>query len=581
MKLSKIAVTIAAPLLLSSLFGCHQTDDVEQHNIYADQIFTGGTIYTVNEQQPYIEALAIKDGTIVYSGDLTGVQAFVNESTVTTDLAGNMLLPGFIDSHVHPIMGGAYVRSLSLETFSTPEHWFEQITEYAKVNSDKELLFGYGFLASAFGPEGPTKQMLDKIVADKPLFIMDEGFHGGWANSKAMALLGINKDTKDPVPGFSYYKRDENGEPTGYFLESTATDAVDKLGVITTESVAAGTADIFEIMNSYGITAVFDAGAGDKSELQVSVLKDLVAKEQLTVRYQGSHMVSSVEQMDTAVSQSVDNKNLTANEPFKISMLKIMNDGTIEGKTAAMHEDYQGEPGNRGETVFTPAEMQNLLEQATVADLDIHIHALGERTITEALDAIEIVRANHPKTENRITICHIQVMTDADIPRFAKLNVIAQSTPLWASFDQYGKQFVSSDQFNRYFRFNSLKQAGVKMSFGSDFPASGAGTLGMSPLFNMEIGHTRQNPGEPNAEIQNNINERLDIAALIRGYTLDAAYQIRLENSIGSLEVGKVADLVILDKNLFEVEPYSIHKVSVMETILAGETVYKATELSK
>ncbi|MEW6998755.1 amidohydrolase [Colwelliaceae bacterium BS250] len=562
---------IATSLLLTAC-----SNDADQNVITADRVFTGGTIYTVNDHQPIVEALAIKDGIIVYSGDLDGVQDYIGDSTINKNLAGRMLLPGFIDSHVHPIMGGAYVRSLSLETFATPAHWFEQITEYANVNSDKELLFGYGFLASAFGSEGPTKQMLDNIVADKPLFIMDEGFHGGWGNSKAMALLGITKDTKDPVPGFSYYKRDENGEPTGYFLENTATDAVVKLGVITIESVAAGTADIFEIMNSYGITSVFDAGAGDESKLQVSVLKDLVAKNKLTVRYEGSHMVSSAEQMDTAVSQSVFNKKLTADQPFKISMLKIMNDGTIEGKTAAMHEDYQGEPGNRGETVFTPEEMESLLEQATAADLDIHIHALGERTITEALDAIEIVRVKHPNKQNRITICHIQVMSDTDIPRFAKLNVIAQSTPLWTSFDKYGKPFVSADQFNRYFRFNSLKKAGVKMSFGSDFPASGAGTLGMSPLFNMEIGHTRQSPGKPNAEVQNNINERLDIASLIRGYTLDAAYQIRLENSIGSLEVGKAADLVILDKNLFEVEPYSIHKVNVVETILAGKTVYQA-----
>ena len=165
-------------------------------------------------------------------------------------------------------------------------------------------------------------------------------------------------------------------------------------------------------------------------------------------------------------------------------------------------------------------------------------------------------------------------MTDNDVQRFAKLNVIAQSTPLWASYDEFGKEFVSDDQFNRYFRFNSLKKAGVKMSFGSDFPASGAGTLGMSPIFNMEIGRTRQTPEQENAPIQPGEHERLDMATLIKGYTLDGAYQLHMEEKIGSIEVGKKADFVILDQNLFQVDKYDIHKVKVLETILGGNTVY-------
>jgi len=165
-------------------------------------------------------------------------------------------------------------------------------------------------------------------------------------------------------------------------------------------------------------------------------------------------------------------------------------------------------------------------------------------------------------------------MTDSDVKRFADLDVIAQSTPLWASYDEFGKEFVSDDQFNRYFRFNSLKEAGVKMSFGSDFPATGAGSLGMSPVFNMEIGHNRQTPEQKNAPIQPGKHERLDIATLIKGYTLDGAYQIHMDKQIGSIEVGKKADFVILDKDLFDVPRYEIHKVKVVETILGGQTVY-------
>jgi predicted amidohydrolase YtcJ len=168
------------------------------------------------------------------------------------------------------------------------------------------------------------------------------------------------------------------------------------------------------------------------------------------------------------------------------------------------------------------------------------------------------------------------VIKDEDLSRFADLDVIAQSTPLWASYDEYGKQFVSEDRFSRFWRFKSLDDLGVKLTWGSDFPASGAGVLGMSPILQMEMGITRQEPGEPDAPVQPSKSERLDMAAMIRGYTLDAAYQLHMEDVIGSLEVGKKADIVVLDKNLFEVPIYEIHKVRVTGTFVGGEQVYVA-----
>jgi len=542
----------------------------------ADLILHNGTIYTVNEEQPWAQAVAIKDGEIVYVGDNAGVKDWLSKTTKQQDLRGKMLLPGFIDSHAHPVMGGAYVRSLSLDSFAKPKRWLAQIKTYAQKNPEQKILFGYGFLASAFGTQGPTSKMLDEVVADRAVYLMDEGFHGAWANSKAMQLLGINKASKDPVPGFSYYKRDKHGIPSGYLLEGTATDAIDKLGIITAKSVALGTSDVIKIMNSYGITAVFDAGASDVGDLQLEVLEKISKQKQMTIRMVGSHMIGSVDAIVDAISKTKHKRATTKHEMYHINMLKIMNDGTIEGKTAGMFEDYQGEPGNKGETVFSQTQMNLLIAQAHQENIDVHIHALGERAITETLNAIELVRRNpsHRNRTNRYTICHIQVMTDNDIKRFSELDVIAQSTPLWASYDEFGKEFISDDQFNRYFRFNSLKQAGVKMSFGSDYPATGAGTLGMSPIFNMEIGHTRQTPQQKNAPIQPGKHERLDIATLIKGYTLDGAYQLHMEDQIGSIEVGKKADFVLLDSNLFKVDKYDIHQVKVLQTILDGKTVY-------
>jgi len=542
----------------------------------ADSIYFNGKIYTVNTQQPWAEAVAVKNGKIVEVGNLADLKKWQGKNTKAQNLNGKMMLPGFIDSHVHPVMGGAYVRSLSLDTFATPEHWFKQIKNYADQHPKNKIIFGYGFLSSAFGAQGPTSKMLDAVISDRPAYIMDEGFHGAWANTKAMQLLKITKNTPDPIAGFSYYKRDKNGVPTGYFLEGAATAGMGKLGVITADSIALGTNDVIKIMNSYGITSVFDAGAPNVDDLQIKALNKLTEQGKMTVRMVASHMISSVDGAKDAIEITLHKKATTKYPMYHINTLKIMDDGTIEGKTAGMFTDYQGEKGNKGKTVFSQAQLNKLVSDASKANLDVHIHALGERTISEALNAIERVRndANNNQSTSRFTICHVQVITDQDIKRFAKLNVQVQSTPLWASYDEYGKQFVSADQFNRYFRFNSFKKAGVRMSFGSDFPASGAGTLGMSPIFNIEIGHTRQTPEQKNAPIQPNVNERLDIATLIKGYTLDGAYQLHIEDQIGSIEVGKKADFVILDKNLFDVDQYQLHKVQVLETILGGHSVY-------
>lgn len=540
-----------------------------------DTVFINGTVWTLDESQPMVEALAVDGNEIVYVGNNEGALALAGEKTVQHDLTGQMLLPGFIDAHMHPVGGGAYAKALSLDTFGTVEEWIQAIDDYATENSDTPLIFGYGWLSTTFGPEGPQRQMIDSVVADRPVLIMDEGFHGAWANSLALEELNITQDTADPVPGFSYYKRDENGDATGYLLEGTAGLAMQSLNVITQDVVVEGTAYVIDTLNGYGITSAFDAGAIGYADELPAILSRLEDGGDLTIRLLGSYRPSGPEEVDVAVERAVGWRDTLKGDNYHYRFLKIMQDGTVEGRTAAMFEDYQGEPGNSGESVFTEEEMAKMIVGAAAENIDVHVHALGERAIHETLNAIEVARNEYPDSSTRYAICHIQVITDQDLPRFKELDVIAQSTPLWASYDTYGEQFVSADQFNRFWRFGGLKELGVRMTWGSDFPASGAGMLGMSPVVQMEIGHTRQSPGEPDAPVQPRESERLDIASLIRGYTLDAAYQLHMEDEIGSLEAGKKADLVVLDRNLFETDPYEIHQTRVLMTILDGEVVYQ------
>ena len=546
---------------------------------YADHVFINAKAFTLDDAQPWAEAVAVRGDTIIYVGDAQGAATLTSASTEVHDLGGQLLLPGFIDSHAHPVYGGAYATALSLDTFASVDDWVAAIDAYAQANPDAPVVFGYGFLASRFGPEGPTRQLIDGIEPDRPVLIMDEGFHGAWANTATLKRLGITQDSPDPEPGFSYYKRDANGDATGYLLEGTAVNAMSDLDVITSDSILEGTAIVLRIMNSYGVTSTFDAGVadvlGDGEDLN-SILRRLEDAGHLTVRIVGSSRPGGSDNVDSAVSTAAEWRETIRGDNYHYRMLKIMDDGTVEGRTAAMFEDYQGEPGNSGETVYTEEEMTRMIAGAAEREIDVHIHALGERAIHESLNAIEASRKLHPDSATRYTICHLEVIADQDLGRFAELDVIAQSTPLWASYDTFGKQFVSDDQFNRFWRFKSLKDLGVRLTFGSDFPASGAGTLGLSPVVQIEIGHTRQEAGQSDALVQPLESERLDVESLVRGFTIDAAYQLHMEDDIGSLEVGKKADLAVLDQNIFEIDPYDIHKTGVIITMMDGEIVYRA-----
>ena len=541
----------------------------------ADFVFTNARVYTVDEAMPWAEAVAVKGNEIVYVGDVTGAESLVGEVTERRDLAGQLLLPGFIDSHVHPITGGAYATRLSLDTYAAIDEWLQAIADHAAANEDDSVLFGYGFLATTFGPVGPTRQLLDEIVPDRPVLMVDEGFHGAWANTAALEALNITQDTPDPVPGFSYYKRDVNGDATGYLLEGTVGLAMDQLDIINNEVVFEGLGVVIDLLNAYGVTAAYDAGLVGYEDIGPSILRRTEESGELTVRLVGSDRPRGPEDVDNAVDKALEWGQTVRGERYHYNVLKIMDYGTVEGRTAAMFEDYQGEPGNSGATVFTQDEMSSMIVGAARNNIDVHIHALGERAIHESLNAIEEARRQVPNSSTRFAICHIEVITDQDLPRFAELDVVAQSTPLWASYDTYGEQFVSEDQFNRFWRFKSLENLGVRLSFGSDFPSSGAGTLGLSPVVQIEIGHTRQLHGEPDAPVQPRESERLSVESLVRGFTLDAAYQMHMDDQIGSIEVGKKADLVVLDQNIFEIDPYQIHKTEVVLTMLDGDIVYE------
>ncbi len=570
----RILYFLLATLLLAA--ACAASETTRPAPNAADLVLRNGQVYTVNTAQPWAESVAVKDGRFVFVGADADVASWIGKQTRVQDLHGGFLLPGFVDAHSHILLGGAHIEDLVLNPTDDLETWLAEIAQFSAAHPEREILTGSGFLASRFGGEGPHKSLLDAISTERPIFILDEGMHGAWLNSAALRRLNITASTPDPHPGFDYYKRDAQGIPTGYLLEGTIWQAIEALQLTSVDSIAAGTARVIEEYNRYGITAVFDAGPWEAEDTQVAILQKLDAAGDLTIHFGGSQYIDDAAELGDIVAEVLALKSGTADTPYPIATLKIMVDGTVEGLTAAMFEDYQGDPDNRGETVLSATALNKLVSEAVAQNLDIHFHALGERAIAMALDAIELAQADYPGTKVRFTISHIQVMRDADVQRFARLGVIAQGSLLWAAYDDAARPLLSEDQFNRFYRYQSLLEAGVRLTFGCDFPSNGGGLSTVAPLYNIEVGHTRQAAGDAAGPVQPRASERLGIASLIEGYTLNGAYQMRLENEIGTIEVGKQADLVLLDKNLFEVEPHQIHEVDVLTTWLAGKPVYEA-----
>ncbi len=571
MRVVRLGVALATALTLS--LGCQTGGAVAPG---ADHLFLDGRVYTLDPAQPWARAVAVTDGRIVYVGEDEEARAFRGSKTRVHDLDGQMLLPGFIDAHAHPIMTAGSSESLSIEPADDAETIAAKVARYARDHPEHAVLRGFGFSAGQFGPAGPHRRVLDTAVPDRPVILIDDGGHSAWANSRALELLGVDRDTPDPIPGSHYYKRDADGEPTGWMLESqTFMPSLVRLGAGSVDQTVEGAEDLFALWSSVGVTTIFDAGMSAFEAQGFEALARLDREQRLPFRIVASHMIQHPDQLDGAIERFEALRGLHASDRVRVGSIKIHNDGTLQARTAAMLAPYVGEPDNRGGVLLEPQVLGAFVTRAHDAGADLHIHAIGDRAVRDALDAVEQARARTGRHDVRVTMCHVEVVADEDLARFAALGVIVQTTPVWhVPPGAPTARALGPERVARLERFAPLVRDGVRVTFGSNFPASGT-IRGISPLHNIEAALTRQAFRDSDGEILGGPEQRLSLPTLLRGYTLDAAYQLRLEDELGSIEVGKRADLIVLDRNLFEEDRTAIHRAKVRLTMVEGEVVHE------
>ncbi len=542
-------------------------------------LFRGGAVYTLDSRLPWAEAIAVRGRDIIAVGSDEEVCAAAGSDARVIELAGRMVLPGFIEAHIHPLIGGFLASGVDLQ-LPTRQAALAAIAEYARTHPAGTVR-GFGWRVDMFGPDGPHRTDLDAIVPDRPVLLFAIDGHSAWVNSKTLEVAGITADSPDPVPGFSFYTRDASGQPTGFVLETPAVLPIaGAVEPMTKALLSRLFADWAPKAAAAGITAVFDAGMpadGTEPGELAAIYTDLEALGQLPFRVVASHMVKEAPIGD-AVRHTLRLTQLLDTELVRGGVLKILGDGTIEGHTACLLAPYADLPGSTGQSPFSADQWRQLVTEADAAGIDVHIHAIGDGTVRLALDAIEAAILVNPARDRRHTIAHLQFVDDADLARFGELGVIAQFSANWLSADPSSVDTAIArcgpERQRKMYRPRAVLDGGATVTFGTDWPAAGWFST-YKPLDSIQVAVTRRLIGSPEAPVLEPTDQKLDLHQALHANTLAAAQQLRLDHLAGSLQTGKRADLVVLGDNLFDLPAQCIAATTVDMTMMNGRFTHR------
>jgi predicted amidohydrolase YtcJ len=554
---------------------------------HADLVFTGGGVYTVDAARRWADAVAVRGDTIVAVGTKEHVAPQLGPRTQMIDLEGRMLLPGFQDAHIHAPSGGLDRLRVDLSGVRASDEYRELIQAYANANPEEEWILGGGWWSGVFPGGAPTRKELDHLVPDRPAFISDSNNHAAWVNSRALQIAGIDAGSPDPVDG--RIEREPSGEPLGTLIEG-AMDLVRRVIPATSlEMRVAGLLEGQAYLHSLGITAWQDAIVGSYATIEdnFDAYLDAVRRDALSARVVGALWFErgrGLEQLPLLE----DRRDRGRVDRFRATTVKIMADGGCENHSAAMLEPYlkaDGMPSdNVGIEFFDADELREAIVALDAAGFQVHVHVLGDKACRSALDGLEAARNANGPNDHRHHLAHVQIVHPQDLPRLRALGIVANVQPLWAAhgpaMDDLVIPFLGEPRASWQFPFGSLARSGVRLAMGSDWPITSANPLwGIHVAVNRVLpsaassiagAHTRQ-PYLP--------SERLDLPTAIAAATIGSAYVNHLDDVTGSIEVGKLADLVVLDRNVFEAPPGEIADATALLTLVGGEPVFESMRL--
>lgn len=548
----------------------------------ADLILTDATIYTINDDAPVVGALAVRDGKILYAGDADGAQRFAGDKTIVRNLSGKVIFPGFTDSHAHLPHGGGSILGLGLVEYYEVETLLARVKEYADAHPDLPVIVGSGWELNLFKDANPGKSLLDDIVPDRPVFLIASDGHNGWANSKMLEMAGITKETVDPPNG--RIERDANGEPSGTLRESAQGLVAPYLPEVSVEAEISNIEAGMAYQAAHGITATIDAAImQDAQEAAYQALSErtdlphrvrismLAADEMVTSIVTEENVQQTVEKLKArrAAYRARSKGRLDA------EAVKVFIDGVPENHTAALLEPYVGAPlgpEHAGEINLSSGALKAYATALDKEGFQVHMHAIGDRAVRVGLDAVETAIAANGQTDGRHHISHLEIVQPEDIARFGPLGVAANLQTLWHFRDAYitdlTEPFLQEKLHRWLYPAKSFVTANAKIVWGSDWPVSTS-----DPFDSIEVAVLRRDPSSAEDETWLS-EEALSVDDMIRALTIGGAYLMGQDDMRGTLEVGKAADLIIVDADPYKISPEDISEIQVLETYVAGQQVF-------
>jgi predicted amidohydrolase YtcJ len=550
-----------------------------------DLVIHNARIYTVNQHQPWSQAVAIKNGKFVRLGKDSELAALPARRRL--DLQQRLLLPAMVDGHSHP--GYVSVEDFGEVNGETPEALLSSVKKYADQHPEQKWLRLCCWPTTMFvnGDQGPKKEVLDAILPDRLVWFESETAHDFWLNSAALAELGVSRKTPDPKPGLAMYARDKNGDPTGWVKEGAGVQHFSTQFALSTPDHIKRhkdrVADILQHMSKHGLTAIFDAGNKGYGDHVYDVIATLEREGRLPLRYFGTYQIFTPERAKIAVDEVKRYQREYGGELLRFNSVKLFMDGISANQSASYTRPYLGS-NIAGEPLLTTEELTALLLRLHEERLDLMVHSIGDRATRTVLDAVQAARSVvQDDFYPRVTVAHLALVDPVDIPRISALGVVANFSPWWFGVESSSvvSDLLGKDRYNAMYPARSVFESGATVTFSSD-EWWGGDMLPtyLSPYLGMQTGHTRQYPKEwwqtADDGVRLPASERLTLEQLVTGYTRHGAYQLRLEDQLGSVEVGKAADFIVLDQDLFTMKPDEIWRLQPSLVVMEGKVMQGA-----